>query len=240
VSGAAPGLQVADCGDSGLLITVTGDGDRPWQLAREVAAALRAGAPAGLVDVVASYASVFVAFDPLRTGSAELRELVARGPGTAVPLRSREFLVPVVYGGEHGEDLGAVAGELGVGAEEVIALHTARPWTVRLLGPPIGMPMTDGGGLPRSVSRRSDPRTRVPAGSVGVSGRQSVVYPAAMPGGWQLIGRTPVELVDLGRDPVTDYSPGDTLRFVAVEAAAWRHWQRPLADVQAELGGTAP
>jgi KipI family sensor histidine kinase inhibitor len=235
VSASAPGLHVADCGDSALLITVTGDGDRPWQVAREVADALRAAAPDGLVDVIPSYASVFVAFDPLRATATGLRELVAH-PGAPAPAApAREFLVPVVYGGEHGTDLDDVAAVLDRGTAEVVALHTAAPWTVRLLGPPLGMPMTDGGRTLRSVPRRADPRTRVPAGSVGVSGIQSVVYPFAMPGGWQLIGRTPARLVDLGGDPVTDYRPGDALRFVAVDAASWSHWARPLADVQAEL-----
>jgi KipI family sensor histidine kinase inhibitor len=235
VSGDASGLRVDDCGDSALLLTVAGDGDRPWRLAREVADALRAARPDGLVDVVASYASVFVAFDPLRLSAAELRDLVAHRPAGARPVPSREFLVPVVYGGEHGEDLDEVAGALGIRADDVVALHTARPWTVRLLGPPAGMPMTDGGPVPRSVPRRADPRTRVPAGSVGLSGHQSVVYPYAMPGGWQLIGRTPAALVDLTRDPLTPYRPGDALRFVAVDAGSWSRWQRPLADLQADL-----
>ena len=235
MSGDDSGLRVDDCGDSGLLVTVTGAGDRPWHVAREVAAALRSAGPDGLVDVVASYASVFVAFDPLRVSAADLRELVTRRPAGAGLVPSREFLVPVVYGGEHGEDLDEVAGALGIGADDVVALHTARPWTVRLLGPPAGMPMTDGGPVPRSVPRRADPRTRVPAGSVGLSGHQSVVYPFAMPGGWQLIGATPALLVELDRTPPTAYAPGDALRFVAVDAGSWSYWQRPLTDLQADL-----
>jgi KipI family sensor histidine kinase inhibitor len=235
VSGHASGLRVDDCGDSGLLITVTGDGDRPWRVAREVADALRSARPDGLIDVMASYASVFIAFDPLLVSAGDLRDLVARAPAGTGPVPAREFLVPVVYGGEHGEDLDEVAGGLGLGAGDVVALHTDRAWTVRLLGPPAGMPMTDGGQLPRSVPRRADPRTRVPAGSVGLSGHQSVVYPFAMPGGWQLIGRTPAQLVDLARDPLTPYRPGDALRFVAVDAGSWPRWQRPLADLQSDL-----
>ena len=229
-------MHVSECGDSGLLVTLTGDGDQPWRMARQVAISLLRDRPAGLIDVVASYASVFLAFDPLRLTHARLRELVTRqalavpGPDT-----SRDFLVPVVYGGNHGEDLPAVAEELSMDADEVVRLHTRAAWTVRLLGPPMGMPMTDGGRPPRPVSRRSDPRTRVAAGSVGLSGHQSVVYPFEMPGGWQLIGRTPVELVDLTRDPATAYRPGDRLRFVAVPADSWARWRRPLTEVQADL-----
>jgi KipI family sensor histidine kinase inhibitor len=233
VSGEDSGLRVDDCGDSGLLVSVTGDGDRPWHVAREVAAALRSAGPDGLVDVVASYASVFVAFDPLRADPAALRDLLAAGPaGELAAEEGRDFLVPVVY---DGEDLDGVAVDLGMGAEDVVALHAGHPWTVRLLGPPIGMPMMDGPPVPRSVPRRADPRVRVPAGSVAMSGRQSVVYPAEMPGGWRLVGRTPAVLFDLARDPVTDYRPGDRLRFVPVPADSWDAWRRPLRDLQAEL-----
>ena len=234
---APPHISVADCGDAGLLVTVHGDDrDDAWGVARGIATALLAARPPGLVDVVASYASVFVAFDPLRTDRAGLRGLLTTAATTPLrPPRGREFLVPVVYGGACGEDLETVADDLGVGTEDVVHLHTWHPWTVRLLGPPLGMPMMDGPPVPRSVPRRADPRLRVPAGSVAVSGHQSVVYPADMPGGWRLIGRTPAVLVDLTRDPVTDYEPGDRLRFVPVPPEDWDRWRRPLLDVQEDL-----
>jgi KipI family sensor histidine kinase inhibitor len=232
-------ISVSDCGDAGLLVTIDGGGrDDTWDVARGIATALLAARPPGLVDVVGSYASVFVAFDPLRADRAQLRGLLS-GRETAPPAATggREFLVPAVYGGGWGEDLDAVADDLGLRAEDVVRLHTGHPWTVRLLGPPIGMPMMDGPPVPRSVPRRADPRLRVPEGSVAVSGHQSVVYPAEMPGGWRLIGRTPAVLFDLARDPVTDYEPGDRLRFVPVPPESWTRWRRPLRDVQDELAG---
>lgn len=233
--------SVADCGDAGLLVTVHGD-DREdtWGVARGIATAVLAARPPGLVDVVASFASVFVAFDPLRTDRTQLRGLLTSCATTPLPAaRGREFLAPVVYGGGWGEDLRSVAEDLGMSAEDVVLLHSGHPWTVRLLGPPLGMPMMDGPPVPRSVPRRADPRVRVPAGSVAVSGSQSVVYPAEMPGGWRLIGRTPAVLVDLARDPVTDYAPGDRFRFVPVPPESWDRWRRPLRDVQEELADRA-
>lgn len=229
----APAIAVSECGDAGLLVTV--DGDDAWAVAHGIAAELLARRPPGIVDVLASYASVFVAFDPLRADPEALRALLAAGAGSRADEESREFRVPVVYGGACGEDLDDVARELGLAADDVVALHAGHPWTVRLLGPPIGMPMMDGAPVPRSVPRRADPRVAVPAGSVAMSGRQSVVYPAEMPGGWRLIGRTPARLFDLARDPVTDYRPGDRLRFVPVPAESWDRWQRPLAELQDEL-----
>jgi KipI family sensor histidine kinase inhibitor len=229
-------ISVSDCGDAGLLVTVDGGGrDDTWGIARGIATALLADRPPGLVDVVASYASVLVSFDPLRTDRARLRGLLTDREVIPVPAGGRELLVPVVYGGEWGEDLAAVADELGTSAEDVVRLHTGHPWTVRLLGPPLGMPMMDGPPVPRSVPRRADPRIRVPEGSVALSGHQSVVYPAEMPGGWRLIGRTPAILLDLTRDPMTDYAPGDALRFLAVPPDTWARWRRPLRDIQDEL-----
>jgi KipI family sensor histidine kinase inhibitor len=231
-------ISVADCGDAGFLITVElGGRDRTWGVARGIAMALLACRPPGVVDVVASYASVFVSFDPLRTDRTRLRALLTDRKITPVSAGGREFLVPVVYGAASGEDLDSVADDLGMTAEDVVRLHTENPWTVRLLGPPMGMPMLDGPPMPRSVPRRADPRLRVPEGSVGVSGHQSVVYPAEMPGGWQLIGRTPAVLLDLSREPVTDYQPGDRLRFLAVPPDSWARWRRPLRDIQDELAG---
>jgi KipI family sensor histidine kinase inhibitor len=231
-------ISVSDCGDAGLLVTIAGGGrDRTWGIARGIAAALLGSPPPGVVDVVASYASVFVSFDPLITDRARLRGLLAGREVPSAAAEGREFLVPVVYGGEEGEDLDAVAADLGLRAADVVRLHTGHPWTVRLLGPPMGMPMMDGPPLPRSVPRRADPRLRVPEGSVAVSGYQSVVYPAEMPGGWRLIGRTPAVLLDLSREPATDYAPGDRLRFVAVPRDSWSRWRRPLRELQDELAG---
>jgi KipI family sensor histidine kinase inhibitor len=230
-------ISVSDCGDAALLVTIDGDGrEDTWGVARGIATALLASRPTGLVDVVASYASVFVSFDPLRTDRDQLRGLLTdRAITPLVPAGGREFLVPVVYGDRWGEDLDGVAEDLGLLADDVVRLHTGEPWTVRLLGPPLGMPMMDGPPVPRSVPRRADPRVRVPEGSVAVSGHQSVVYPAQMPGGWRLIGRTPAFLIDLARDPVTDYVPGDRLRFVAVPPESWDRWHRPLREIQEEL-----
>lgn len=233
----AAAVEVADCGDSGLLVTVTGGSSvEQWITARTLADSLRQANPAGLIDVVASYASVFIAFDPLAITHADLRALLAEQPVAVTgPTTGREFLVPVVYGGAFGEDLDEVAEELALAADGVIGLHTSGPWTVRLLGPPVGMPMMDGQRMPQSVRRRKEPRTRVPAGSVAISGQQSVIYPAESPGGWRLIGRTPVQLFDLARDPVTAYRPGDDLRFLPIAADSWTRWQGPLADLQPAL-----
>lgn len=234
--------SITDYGDSGLLVSLSGgDADRRWAAAQALADALEAARPTGLVDLVASYADVFVAFDLLLTDHARMRAAVT-GATWAAPERGvvREFVVPVVYGGEYGPDLTSVAVELGTTPAECVADHTAWPWTVRFRGAPVGAPSLEGGCTRASVARRAEPRTRVPPGSVAVSGFQSVVYPVASPGGWRLIGRTPLRLSDASRDPLVPYRPGDRLRFVAVDEDEWARWDGDLVDLAEELAAAHP
>jgi KipI family sensor histidine kinase inhibitor len=226
---------ITDYGDAGLLVSMSGRGaDERWAAAQSLADSLWSLRPEGLVDLVASYADVFVAFDPLVTDHARMRAAV-QGAAFTYTVRgtSRSFVVPVVYGGEHGPDLPAVADELGISTAECVADHTARPWMVRFCGAPVGAPLMEGGRTRASVARRAEPRTRVAPGSVAVSGRQSVIYPVASPGGWRLIGQTPVRLTDASRDPIVPYRPGDTLRFVAIDESDWSRWNGDLTDLAA-------
>lgn len=233
---------ITDYGDSGLLVAVAGpDADARWWAAQSLADSLWSTRPTGLVDLLASYAHVFVAFDPLVTDHARMRVAVQRA-SSASGMRgtSRCFVVPVVYGGEHGPDLAGVAEELGVSAATYIADHTATPWVVRFCGAPVGAPMMDGGRARASVARRAHPRTRVAPGSVAVSGLQSTIYPVASPGGWRLIGRTPVRLADAARDPIVCYRPGDTLRFVAIDVRDWARWEGDLTELATDLVAAYP
>jgi KipI family sensor histidine kinase inhibitor len=230
-------VRVADCGDSGLLATISGgSAEENWLRARSVADAVLSAQLAGLVDVLASYASVFVAFDPLTCDRERLRAVLVAGAVAGSPsCRGQELLVPVVYGGDFGADLAGVAHEWGTDAGTVVQQHVATTWTVRLLGSPLGMPMMDRPATGPALARLAEPRVRVPVGSVGLSGHQCVVYPTSSPGGWRLIGRTPVRLVDLLRDPVAPYGPGDRLRFLPVEESEWDAWSADLAAVQDRL-----
>ncbi|MFE0022420.1 5-oxoprolinase subunit PxpB [Amycolatopsis sp. NPDC059021] len=217
-------LDIVPCGDSALLVR-PGEGSA-WHIVQSLADALESSSVIGLVDLVATYDSLLVAFDCVRTGHHELASRVRRLAGTlenpSAPTVFRRFEIPVVYGGEHGPDLADVAGELGLSEDEVVRLHAGAEWVVRFLGAPAGAPMLDGSPFPARVSRRSRPRTTVPAGSVAVSGTQAVVYPVVSPGGWRLIGRTPLRLVDPAREPMAPYRPGDRFRFVPIPASGGR------------------
>jgi KipI family sensor histidine kinase inhibitor len=125
----------------------------------------------------------------------------------------------VVYGGEFGPDLQKVADHEGLKTSEIIALHTAKSYVIRCLGAPAGSPMMDGPDFPLPVPRLKDPRLSVPAGAVSVAGRQAVIAPAVAPGGWCVIGQTPLTVLNPNKQPLVPYMPGDLLRFHEIPAA---------------------
>jgi KipI family sensor histidine kinase inhibitor len=175
-------------------------------------------------DVVPAYCSVGIHFDPLLTDLAAL-ERVIRAEAESVahepPRQAREIVeIPVHYGGRDGPDLDAVASWAGCSSADVIARHSAATYRVYMLGFVPGFSYM--GRVDRSIAapRHRVPRERVPAGSVGIAGEQTGVYPIATPGGWQLIGRTTVTMFDAARTPPSLVNPGDFVRFVPVRARA--------------------
>lgn len=217
---AAP--TISPLGDDALLLR-WGDGIDAAMNARvhAFAARLRAAAPAWLVDVVPAYASAAVFFDGAcdAVQIAQTLRSLASAPGeTAQATPPRLVELPVCYGGEHGPDLADVASHCGRSPDEVIARHTAVDYTVAMLGFSPGFPYLLGLDPALATPRLATPRTRVPAGSVGIGGAQTGVYPDAGPGGWQLIGRTPRRLFDATRAAPSMLLPGDRLRFVAIGA----------------------
>ena len=216
-------LRFHEYGDAGVLVDVLDeDYTNRWTTTQAIGGALRKNPPPGLVDVVASYQNVFVSFDPLVTDHAAVRAAIdSLADGGQPRPAPRRFVIPVVYGGEFGPDLEAVATLLGLSAEEVVERHSGQDWVVRFVGSPVGAPMLDGPRLPRSIPRLREPRARVEAGSVAVSGFQSMVYNAPSPGGWQLIGRTPIALFDLAHPPHVPYRAGDLVRFTRIGPHDW-------------------
>ena len=228
-----PAHPTATCspyGDAGLLVQLAGPGTEAiWQTAQALGVALRDDPPVGVVDVVATVEHVFVHFDPLRTDHAALTAVVhdlTDRVGSTAPART--FTVPVVFGGRFGPDLQGLAQSLRLRPDDVVDAHLAARWVIRFVGSPAGAPMMDGSRLAGSVPRLAVPRPRVPPGSVGLSGGQSIVYNAPSPGGWQLIGRTPARLFDLHCSPQVPYRAGDIISFERIQPDEWDEWCAPL------------
>ncbi len=173
----------------------------------------------GIADIVPSYRSLMIAYDPTRTCRDDLVELVTRAAGDlgkAGLVERRVVTLPTLYGADHGPDLDYVAEHAGIEADRVVALHGGVDYRVYMIGFAPGFPYL--GGLPQQLAtpRLATPRVRIPAGSVGIAESQTGVYPAASPGGWRLIGRTPVRLFDPERDPPSLVVAGDYIRFAAL------------------------
>ena len=170
----------------------------------------------GFQEAVPTYRSLLVLFDPFRAQTEDvaghlldLARDLSDEPAAAAPLKE----VPTVY---DGEDLDSVAKDAGLSRAEVVAIHSGSEYRVYMLGFSPGFAYM--GLLPKTIETRrlATPRTRVPAGSVAIAGRQTAVYPSATPGGWNLIGRSSLRWFDAGSSPPTFFLPGDRVRFVSV------------------------
>lgn len=219
-------LVIRPLAESGLLIEL-GAAIDPAITARVMAltAALDAAALPGVLDLVPSYRTLLLAFDPSLINpdelAAEVRRLAAGATGAAAA-PAREVTIPVVYGGEEGPDLDDVAAHTGLAAEAVVACHAAGEYVVACMGFAPGFAFLV--GLPPALAtpRLAEPRTRVPAGSVGIGGGQTGVYPLETPGGWRLIGRTPRRLFARDRADPFLLRPGDRVVFRPISAAEYR------------------
>ncbi|WP_211442470.1 5-oxoprolinase subunit PxpB [Collimonas humicola] len=173
-------------------------------------------------DVVPGMNNLTILFDPLASDGRQLAEkLQAAWDADSISQKAgRKIDIPVAYGGDNGPDLEQVARHTGLSPAEIVKRHTAAEYIVYFIGFQPGFPYLGGLDPKLATPRRSEPRLLVPAGSVGIGGSQTGIYPAASPGGWQLIGRSELQLFDPGANPPTLLQPGDRVRFVASEVAA--------------------
>jgi inhibitor of KinA len=184
-----------------------------------LAAALDGRGVPGMLDVVPAFRTLTVFFDPLKTDRDGLIALIereaARSPDR--PVEREPKRIPVCYGGELGPDLTQVARFGGMSEEEAARLHADGSYRVFMLGFVPGFAYLGLVDERIAVPRHATPRTRVPRGSVGIAGQQTGIYPADTPGGWQIVGRTPVRPFDLGREEPFLLAAGDCVQFYAID-----------------------
>lgn len=215
-------MQIEPLGDCAALVRFEDRIDEAMlRLVRAACARLEAQPVPGMIELVPAFTSVALCYDPVRVGSPTPYRAVAaalearlQGLEAGEAPAGRTVEIPVRYGGEAGPDLATVAARAGLTPEEVVGLHAAGDYLVHMIGFAPGFPYLGGLDERLHCPRRAVPRTAVPAGSVGIGGSQTGVYPLESPGGWQLIGRTPLALFDPGRDPPTLLAAGDRVRFV--------------------------
>ncbi len=216
-------MRIEPLGDSAVLVRL-GEAidERVLRLVRAACARLAAEPLAGVREVVPAFNTLAVHYDPARLGDHPHATLVALLEARltdleAVPLPpARTIEIPVVYGGAAGPDLAAVAAHAGMSPDDVARIHAAGKYLVHMIGFAPGFPYLGGLDPRLACPRRATPRTAVPAGSVGIGGPHTGIYPLATPGGWQIIGRTPLALFDPAREPPALLRPGDRVRFRAI------------------------
>jgi inhibitor of KinA len=226
-------FRFSPLGDRAITITLgTAIDEATHRLVRATTQALAARGIAGITDVVPAFASVTIHYDPAAVSGdaaaspharllAQVRETVAGVRAEHLPA-PRVIEIPVCYGGELGPDLDDVAQRHSLTTDEVVRIHAEGDYLVYMVGFMPGFAYLGGLSDRIATPRRASPRTAVPAGSVGIGGQQTGVYPMESPGGWNLIGRTPLKIFDIAREEQTLLATGDRVRFVPISADEYR------------------
>jgi inhibitor of KinA len=227
VAGTIP-HEIIPIGDSAVSVRfTTADGEDTADTVIAARDRLHAAAIPGVKEVTVAFESVGVFYHPgavrrdagqsvFDVLSAEISALLESAPATPAYSASREVEVPVCYAAEFAIDLPEVAQSCGLTEADVIERHSTAQYRVRCIGFTPGFPYLSGLAPELAVPRRATPRTRVPAGSVGIGGSQTGIYTIESPGGWNIIGRTPLRLFDAARETPSLLQGGDCVRFRAI------------------------
>jgi len=215
-------------GDRGLLLEFGDEISREInEKVRRMALAIQAEAIEGIIETVPTYRSLLIIYNPTTLSIEDLKkrlDLIEEGLRETPLPEPKLISIPVVYGGIYGPDLEGVAKYLQSSPEEVIRLHCSQPYLIYMIGFMPGYPYM--GELPQAlvIPRLKTPRLIVPKGSVAIAQRQTGIYSMESPGGWQILGRTPVELFDPEKDPPALLQMGDFVQFYPVTEKEFENW----------------
>lgn len=186
---------------------------------RNMGIAIKKAQKGYILETIPSYRSLLIAYDPLKVSFSTLvEELTSLSGkiGKEDANKVRILTIPVLYGGDQGPDIDLVAKHCGISPKELIQIHSSRDYLVYMLGFTPGFAYLGGMNEKIATPRLTRPRLEIPAGSVGIAGSQTGIYPLASPGGWQLIGSTPIKLYDPLAQPPVLLRAGDFVRFVSI------------------------
>jgi len=219
-----PKFQLA--GDHGLMLTY-GEAIDPDvnKKIHSMTFVLKNDPPEGVVEIIPAYCSLLLLYDPAVTTPVKLQETLISVEGHLPDLEipsPNTFVIPVCYGGDYGPDIDYVAKKNRLAIDDVVRFHSEPEYLIHMIGFAPGFPFL--GGLPEILysPRLETPRTSVPEGSVGIANNQTGVYPLASPGGWRLVGRTPLRLFDPKRKNPIPYRSGDRIRFKSISPVEYR------------------
>ncbi len=227
-------VRYLPAGDTGLIVEF-GNEINPAVNRRvhDLASAIRDNKVPGIIELVPTYRSLSILYDPMQQSFADLKKaldtlLGSLKEGKIAPPKVVEL--PVIYGGKYGPDLDFVCQHSKLSQNEVIRIHTGAAYLVYMVGFTPGFPYLGGMDERIATPRLKTPRTTIPAGSVGIAEKQTGVYPIESPGGWQLIGYTPVKLFDPSREPPVLLEPGNFVRFVSVDEKTGKEIESQVAQ----------
>jgi inhibitor of KinA len=241
-------MEIVPLGDSTLIVRVRAEfEDAPEETLNEVLHAfqqLRSAAIPGVIELAPAYTSVAVFFDPLQVAEASgqpdrafdwlkerVRDVTAGAADRGKRRRTKRNIqdsveIPVCYDPEFAPDLDDVARHAQISSKEVVDLHSAAQYRVSCIGFVPGFPFLTGLAKKLATPRRSTPRKEIPPGSVGIGGAQTGIYPLRSPGGWNLIGRTPLKLFDPAKNPPALLCAGDRVRFRSITREEFKSLNR--------------
>jgi inhibitor of KinA len=220
-------MQIRALGDSALILRVSEnfDSEKTIELVLRTLHQLEAAQIPGVIELAPAYTTIAIFYDPvavIETGAqpdgiqAKLEKKIAAALETSAKIKSRKprkIEIPVCYDQEFGFDLEHVADQAKISAEQVVDLHSGADYHVSCIGFTPGFPFLSGLPEPLATPRHATPRKEIPPGSVAIGGVQTGIYPMKSPGGWNVIGRTPLRLFDAGKTPPSLLSSGDRVRF---------------------------
>jgi inhibitor of KinA len=229
-------MEITPLGDSALIVHIREASTNPAQESlRAVLDALhkiRNAQIPGVLEAAPAYTTIGVLYDPTRLADAgiepeaafewmagQVRQTVSARASGMAKIKSRLIEIPVCYDPEFAFDLDEVAGHAAISPEEVVDLHRGTEYRVNCIGFTPGFPFLSGLPAKLATPRRATPRKEIPAGSVAIGGKQTGVYPIESPGGWNVIGRTPLRLFDPAKDPPALLRAGDRVRFSPITRA---------------------